>query len=165
MVMDRTKLDQARALLQDITPMYRDCGHICGALCCQPDEDGKGGVFLFPGEEDIVVGDWASVSRAEDGPGEGLMLTCAGACERARRPLGCMIFPLTPEVDEGGHVSMRFDARARPLCPLLRNGLMGLRTDFREAAQKAMQLIASDPEGLLFLREWAKIERQYDFRL
>ena len=163
--MDRTKLDQARALLQDITPMYRDCGHICGALCCQPDEDGKGGVFLFPGEEDIVVGDWASVSRAEDGPGEGLMLTCAGACERARRPLGCMIFPLTPEVDEGGHVSMRFDARARPLCPLLRNGLMGLRTDFREAAQKAMQLIASDPEGLLFLREWAKIERQYDFRL
>ena len=165
MVMDRTKLDQARALLQDITPMYRDCGHICGALCCQPDEDGKGGVFLFPGEEDIVVGDWASVSRAEDGPGEGLMLTCAGACERARRPLGCMIFPLTPEVDEGGRVSMRFDARARPLCPLLRNGLMGLRTDFREAAQKAMQLIASDPEGLLFLREWAKIERQYDFRL
>ena len=76
-----------------------------------------------------------------------------------------MIFPLTPEVDEAGHVSMRFDARARPLCPLLRNGLMGLRRDFREAAREAMQLVASDPEGLAFLREWERIERQYDFRL
>ena len=163
--MDRTKLLQARALLENLTPMYRDCGHICGALCCQPDEDGKGGVFLFPGEEDMVRGDWAEISPVEGGPGEGLMLTCAGRCDRDRRPLGCMIFPLTPEVDEEGHVSMRFDARARPLCPLLRNGLMGLRTDFREAARAAMQLIASDPEGLAFLREWEAIERQYDFRL
>ena len=163
--MDRTLLEQARALLSGVTPMYRDCGHICGALCCQPDEDGKGGVFLFPGEENIVQGEWAVVSPAENGPGEGFMLTCAGECQRDKRPLGCMIFPLTPEVDGEGRVTMRFDARARPLCPLLRNGLMGLRRDFREAARQAMQLIASDPEGLSFLREWEEIERQYDFRL
>ena len=163
--MDRDLLERARALLQDITPMNRDCGRICGAACCQPDEDGQGGVFLFPGEADIVGGAWASLSREANGPGEGLMLTCDGSCDRARRPLGCMIFPLTPEVDEEGHVSVRFDARARPLCPLLRNGLMGLRTDFREAAQRAMQLIASDPEGLRFLRAWEALERQYDFKL
>ena len=163
--MDRRILEQARALLRDVTPMVRDCGHICGAVCCQPDEEGKGGVFLFPGEEEIAVGDWASVSRVEGGPGEGLMLTCAGECQRDKRPLGCMIFPLTPEVDEAGHVTMRFDARARPLCPLLRNGLMGLRQDFRRAAREAMQLIASDPEGLAFLRDWEKIERRYDFKL
>ena len=163
--MDRTTLEKARALLENVTPMNRDCGRICGAACCQPDEEGRGGVFLFPGEEALVGGDWAHIARDEDGPGDGAMLVCEGACERARRPLGCMIFPLTPEVDGEGRVSMRFDVRARPLCPLLRNGLMGLRADFREAARQAMRLIADDPEGLEFLRGWEAVERRYDFKL
>ncbi len=163
--MDRMLLERARALLENITPMNRDCGRICGAACCQPDEDGRGGVFLFPGEEDLAGGEWASVTRVENAPGRGFMLTCGGTCDRARRPLGCMIFPLTPEMDAEGRVSMRFDLRARPLCPLLRNGLMGLRMDFREAPREAMQLIASDTEGLAFLREWEALERQYDFKL
>ena len=30
--------------------MLTDCGLLCGAACCQPDEDGQGGVHLFPGE-------------------------------------------------------------------------------------------------------------------
>ena len=161
--MDRRILEQARAMLENITPMNRDCGRICGAACCQPDEDGRGGVFLFPGEEELVGGEWATVTRLENG--SGLMLACDGTCERAKRPLGCMIFPLTPEIDGEGRVSMRFDVRARPLCPLLRNGLMGLRVDFRETAEQAMRLIASDPEGLAFLREWEALERQYDFKL
>ena len=163
--MDRILLEQARALLSNITPMNRDCGRICGAACCQPDEDGQGGVFLFPGEEEIIGTEWARIERVENGPGEGKMLVCDGTCARERRPLGCMIFPLTPETDGEGRVFMRFDARARPLCPLLRNGLMGLRTDFREASREAMLLIASDPEGLRFLREWEALEKQYDFRL
>ncbi|MBO4883801.1 MAG: hypothetical protein J5602_00685 [Clostridia bacterium] len=161
--MDRRILEQARAMLENITPMNRDCGRICGAACCKPDEDGRGGVFLFPGEEELVGGEWATVTRLENGPG--LMLACDGTCERAKRPLGCMIFPLTPEIDGEGRVSMRFDVRARPLCPLLRNGLMGLRADFRKTAEQAMRLIASDPEGLAFLREWEALERQYDFKL
>ena len=107
--MDIRKLERARALLAGLTPMNRDCGHICGAACCQPDEEGKGGVFLFPGEESLAGGDWARITRLPDGPGEGLTLTCAGECERDRRPLGCMIFPLTPEVDGEGRVSMRFE--------------------------------------------------------
>ena len=163
--MDRTLLEQARALLENVTPMNRDCGRICGAACCQPDEEGRGGVFLFPGEEELIGGEWASITPAENGPGGGLILTCEGTCDRAKRPLGCMIFPLTPEVDEEGRVTMRFDARAKPLCPLLRNGLMGLRSDFREAARQAMQLIADHPEGMAFLREWEAVERQYDFKL
>ena len=161
--MDRRILEQARAMLENITPMNRDCGRICGAACCKPDEDGRGGVFLFPGEEELVGGEWATVARVENG--SGLMLACDGTCERAKRPLGCMIFPLTPEIDGEGRVSMRFDVRARPLCPLLRNGLMGLRADFRKTAEQAMRLIASDPEGLAFLREWETLERQYDFKL
>ncbi len=163
--MDREKLMRARVMLADCTPMNHDCGLCCGAACCQPDEDGKGGVYLFPGEE-ALLGGWARVETDIDGPGGGArMLVCDGTCERAKRPLGCMIFPLTPEVDSDGSVAVRFDARARPLCPLLRNGLMGVRRDFRETVREALQLIASDPEGLAFLREWERVERRFDFHL
>ena len=43
-------LRKARALLEGETPLNRDCGGLCGAACCQPDEDGLGGMLLFPGE-------------------------------------------------------------------------------------------------------------------
>ena len=42
---------QARALVGGLTPLKSDCGALCGAACCQADEDGQGGMYLFPGEE------------------------------------------------------------------------------------------------------------------
>ena len=45
----------ARALLKDLTPLKRDCGRSCGAACCQSDEDGQGGMLLFPGEEKLYA--------------------------------------------------------------------------------------------------------------
>ena len=44
---------RARDLLSDVTPLKTDCGRICGGACCQPDEDGQGGMLLFPGEEGL----------------------------------------------------------------------------------------------------------------
>ena len=44
-------LDRARELLENVTPMKTDCGKICGAACCQPDEEDLNGMLLFPGEE------------------------------------------------------------------------------------------------------------------
>ena len=41
----------ARELLEDITPLNQDCGRFCGGACCQCDEDGQGGMLLFPEEE------------------------------------------------------------------------------------------------------------------
>ena len=76
-----------------------------------------------------------------------------------------MIFPLTPVVDEGGAVDVRFDYRARPLCPILRDGLRGLRGEFIDAARQALNEIARDPEGLAFLRAWQALEEQYHFEL
>ena len=163
--MDQNLLLQARKLLQDITPMNGDCGKYCGAACCQPDENGQNGVYLFPGEESIVLSCPGNVRILPVGPGDRNALFCVGACERQCRPLACMIFPLTPEIDGEGHIVMRFDARARPLCPLLRNGLMGLRRDFRSAALQAMNMIAADPDGLSYLRQWQALEEQYIFRL
>ena len=44
-------LENARAALGDATPLKRDCGRLCGAACCQPDETGLNGMLLFPFEE------------------------------------------------------------------------------------------------------------------
>ena len=51
--MDRDVLLRAYAIIGDKTPMLTDCGLMCGAACCQPDEDGQGGMLLFPGEEGL----------------------------------------------------------------------------------------------------------------
>lgn len=155
----------ARKMLEAVFPMAWDCGRTCGAACCQPDEDGQGGVYLFPGEEALCGGDWADIVDARMGEREVRMLVCEGECEREKRPLGCMIFPLTPVVDAAGQVDVRFDCRARAMCPLLRDGLGGLNREFVETVRRALLLIASDREGLAFLREWQALEEQFDFRL
>ena len=158
--MDISRLTQARGLLASVTPMNADCGRYCGAACCKPDDDGRGSVALFPGEEALI--DPAIRVVTQDGQ---KLACCDGTCRREGRPLGCMIFPLTPAVDDYGVVTARFDVRARPVCPLLRNGLMGLRRDFREAVTRALSLIAEDEEGLAFLRDWQSREAAYHFEL
>ena len=42
---------RAREIIGALTPLNSDCGARCGGTCCQPDEDGNGGVYLFPGED------------------------------------------------------------------------------------------------------------------
>ena len=95
-------LIEARSLFEGITPMTRDCGKMCDAACCQPDGDGQGGVYLFPGEEELL-GDigWGKVieDKRTLGGKKARMLICNGPCSRQKRPLACMIFPLTPEMD------------------------------------------------------------------
>lgn len=164
--MDIKRLETARSMLKNVTPMTFDCGRTCQAACCRGDEDGQGGMFLFPGEETLTGTDWAEVTQADELFGAPVkMLTCAGECVREQRPLGCMIFPLTPVVDAAGHVDVRFDCRARPLCPILRDGLRGLRSEFIDAVRAALNEITADEEGLAFLRSWQALEEQYDFKL
>ena len=45
----------ARALTAEVTPLKTDCGRACGGLCCQPDETGRGGMLLFPGEAALYL--------------------------------------------------------------------------------------------------------------
>ncbi len=163
--MNRSILEQARKLLENSTPLQRDCGRQCGAACCDCDDEGKGGVFLFPGEEEIIGEDWASVTQVRYKDSTLKMLTCDGTCERQNRPLGCMIFPLTPCIDKEGNVTVRFDYRARPLCPLVKYGMNGLRKQFVDDVTQAMTRIAADEEGRAFLKLWQEIEEEYDFKL
>lgn len=163
--MDEKILAEARKTLMDECPMHWDCGRKCGAACCQPDSDGQGGMYLFPGEEQMVFQEGARILRARMGVLETEIFVCDGTCDRGRRPLGCMIFPLTPVVSETGEVEVRFDCRARRMCPLLRNGVWGLRQEFIDAVRAALRLIASDEEGIRFLRNWQMQEEQFDFKL
>ena len=69
MRMNAETLRRAKALLENETPLKTDCGALCGAACCRTDADGKGGVYLFPGEDaaeiEVPAGD--AVLRHGDG--------------------------------------------------------------------------------------------------
>ncbi len=154
--MDRQRIEAARRMIGDLTPLPHDCGELCGAACCRPDEDGDGGMYLFPGEawaERTLDGDFAPIA------------VCEGRCERESRPLACRIFPLTPVLTDGVW-KVRMDARARAMCPLAPSGAKGLQKAFARAVVKAIRLIAEDPEGDAFLRAWQAREEEFrNFRL
>ncbi len=159
--MEDLHLWKAWALTEKVTPLAQDCGALCGAACCAADEDGQGGVFLFPGEARLIgVVDWAQIEPS-GALGGCQMLTCDGRCDRAKRPLGCRIFPLTPVPIKGGGWGVRIDRRSFAMCPLAESGKKGLQPGFVEAAKAAVNEVAIDPEGERFLRAWARHERLY----
>lgn len=132
----------ARALLDKKTPLKSDCGRVCGGACCESDEDGQGGMLLFPGEEalyDPLPEGWSVRSDDAVLPGA-LLLTCDGRCDREKRPLSCRLFPLLPTPD--GAV---MDRRAWAVCPLMESGKKGLNPDFVEAVRQAGALLYRHP--------------------
>ena len=157
--MKASTIERAYAAIGARTPMKADCGALCSAACCQPDADGQGGVHLFPTEaaslrnrpwvERIVPGSFAPI------------MMCAGACERNARPLGCRIFPLTPVRGKNGRWTVRLDARARAMCPLVSSGIGGLDPDFVKAVRDALRIVAEDPDGDAFLERWHALEDAY----
>lgn len=149
----RESLRTARALLEHVTPIHGDCGQLCGKACCSPDEEGKGGVWLLPGEESFFPAAWVR-------PGDPPRLMCRGSCDRRDRPFFCRIFPLIGIKTQKGW-RVRLDQRAWALCPLMSSGLRGLAPAFTAAAERAVELLAADPELRPFLRRWAAVERTF----
>ena len=155
--MNREIILKAYALISDLTPLKSDCGSLCGKACCMPDDDGKGGVYLFPGEYEMLKDcAWGHIESDGFGP----MLVCGGACERGRRPLACRVFPLTPFFN-GEKWNVRLDARSKALCPLARSGVKGLDSEFARSVRSAVRLIADDAEGLAFLEKWQALEEEF----
>ncbi len=149
---------RAYAILGDRTPMLTDCGLLCSAACCRADADGQGGVHLFPGEAALIEGrSWARVVPSPFAP----VMLCDGTCERDARPLGCRIFPLSPVQGKSGKWTVRLDARARAMCPLVASGIGALDPAFVRAARDALRVIARDPEGEAFLDAWSALEAEY----
>ena len=157
----KNELMRAYAEIGARTPMNTDCGQLCGAACCDTDEDGQGGVFLFPGEEALLEdADWGEVLPRREGwiaP----LLRCDLPCDREKRPLGCRIFPLTPVRGKDGQWTVRIDARARAMCPLAASGVRGLDVEFVRAVRRALRAIAEAKEGDAFLEKWANLEAEY----
>ena len=137
----------ARALLENETPLPGNCGRLCGARCCRPMEGENTGMLLFPGEEAYYAAlpDYAIAHTPA-----GLLLTCPGQCRREDRPLSCRLFPLLPLLREEG-VRVGVDLRAKPVCPLARQGVSGVRQEFVEAVRACGQLLAEDDAQRRFL--------------
>ena len=99
-------LEEARAALGELTPLKRDCGRLCGAACCQPDETGLNGMLLFPFEESRYRRPIEGFSfRLVDDDTlfkGGKRLVCEGTCPREHRPLACRIFPLRLRIASDG---------------------------------------------------------------
>ena len=113
MDMDLAALQKAaREKLAGFTPLRRDCGTLCAGACCRPDEAGRGGMALYPGEASLYqrLPDGFSIHRDVPGAPHGL-LVCGGSCSREDRPLACRLFPLMPTPSGG----VALDPRAWPL--------------------------------------------------
>jgi len=139
----------ARALLEHITPLRQDCGRLCGGACCAPDEDGQGGMLLFPGEEALYdpLPEGFSITRDDGVCAGALLLTCSGECRRCQRPLSCRLFPLLPT--ESG---AKMDRRAWAVCPLMEWGKAGLSREFVDAVAQAGKTLYACPEHARFLQ-------------
>lgn len=147
-------LIKARELLECVTPLRLDCGRQCGAACCQPDEDGKGGMLLFPGEEEL----YSSLPEGFDieQTDEGLLLTCEGFCERNERPLSCRLFPLFvfPEGETG--YTLELDPRGHIVCPLCEYGIRAFSPEFVNAVKQAAEVLMGSEKQRAFLRNTAQ---------
>lgn len=148
--MDGTEaIKEARSLLESVTPLKTDCGRVCGGACCQCDEDGQGGMLLFPGEEMFYVDPLPAgfaLSESRELGIKCLLLTCEGHCDRKNRPLSCRLFPLLPT--ENGAV---LDRRGWAVCPLMEYGKQGLNPAFVRAVQAAGRVLYTCPEHRAFL--------------
>lgn len=139
----------ARTLLADVTPLSGDCGRVCGGACCLPDEDGQGGMLLFPGEETLYapLPDGFHLTRTDAPLPGSLLLTCEGVCRRQDRPLSCRLFPLLPTEKGAG-----LDRRGWAVCPLMDSGVRGLRREFVDAVKAAGRILYACPQEARFLR-------------
>ena len=143
----------ARALLESVTPLKRDCGRICGGACCQGDE--ASGMLLFPGEEALYEGcAFARVvpARFELAGRPALLLVCDGACKRKNRPLACRLFPLFLTFEDDGSTRVRMDMRVGEVCPLCDYGLDAIDPAFRDDARRAYDALLGDEECRAYMK-------------
>ena len=170
-------LARARAILEDVTPLKTDCGMLCQGLCCRPMEGEMTGMLLFPGEEKYYEG--REGYRMEETE-QGTLLICSGRCDRADRPLSCRLMPLIPLIREDREVGqsptnaahclqcasvasaapkavmaecikVATDLRAKPVCPLARQGKDALDPDFVAAVRDVGRILAEDEKQRVFL--------------
>lgn len=161
---DTKLIEQARAILADVTPLDFDCGTLCGHKCCT-DFEPDVGVYLIPGELPLFDGseDWIqwkfhrtdeydfapSWSKHRQVP----FMQCTKLCNREKRPFECRTYPLAPYLQEDGTLTMRYSPFALGVCPLTeRYALNQLQPRFVQAALEAWTVLIQDREMLDHVR-------------
>ena len=147
----------AREKLNQVTPLKKDCGRVCGARCCRPLEGEETGMLLFPGEEDAYTGKAGCEVRKT---ARGYLLLCGSTCSREERPLSCRLFPLLPLIGEDGEIRVAVDLRARAVCPLARQGKEAMDPAFIDAVREAGEILAAQDEQAVFLDLLAEEQEQ-----
>ena len=148
------------------TPLYGDCGDLCGKACCASDEEEEEtGMYLFPGEKAlfqnnanfrILSSDFSyGTEKFAD------LVICNGPCERDLRPLSCRIFPLIPYY-KNGKLSIIQDPRAKTICPLAqKKALSYLTPTFIAKTEKTFRLLLRFAEVRAFLTDLTEILDDY----
>lgn len=154
-------------LLDSVTPLKKDCGVLCGGICCK-DGDEEAGMLLFPGEEALFADvDFAKVvpSNCEYGEtGVAKLLLCKGQCDRSKRPLACRIFPLLPYRHTGENLQVKMDPRAKGMCPLARSlKVQQLEPLFVERTKQIFQRIMQLKDGADYIDMLSDLADQADF--
>ena len=149
--MSNSALQKAYELLRRETPLYTDCGKLCGRACCKG--DGRTGMNLLPGEPELLAGKGFDILPPEGNHGCPV-LVCGGRCDRAFRPFACRIFPLYPLVTLDGSGSPRvgvvYDPRSESLCPLAADKAI-LNRNFVTAVRRAAKYLLRDEKIRAYL--------------
>ena len=132
---------RAKDIMEDKTPLKKDCGLLCGKACCKGDSET--GMLLFPFEE----------TTFEITEKDGVRLcVCDGSCDRKARPLSCMIFPFFPYITEEGRIKVIPDIRGYEICPIVRNFAdTKLDRRFLRRVKDVGRLLSQDEECRAFL--------------
>ena len=132
---------KAKSIMEDKTPLKKDCGLLCGKACCKG--DGETGMLLFPFEETALPVIEKNGVR---------LCVCDGSCNRDERPLSCMIFPFFPYITPEGRIKVIPDIRGSEICPIVRNFTeTKLDRRFLYRVKKVGRLLAEDEECRVFL--------------
>ena len=149
------------ALFERETPLYcRDCGKLCGKVCCKGDKNDA--VFLFPYEKELLELSVFSFMSSEGNGGCDALL-CGGACDRKQRPLGCRVFPLFPlalDLGDTVKISVILDPRAVAVCPLAENPQVISRR-FVRAVKRCGELLLLDERTKKYLLALSDELREY----
>lgn len=154
----KKQLKKAYDILGDLTPLKTDCGKMCSSACCK----GDGGMYLFPGEYELLkdVNGFRFEKKILDGYGEVYFMTCNDTCDRTIRPLSCRIFPLVAKFIDG-KLFVRLDARGRSVCPLTQKSILSLDKEFLEAVKKVLIMLCEDDRVSQYLNAVSKMEEKY----
>lgn len=137
---------KAKRIMQDKTPLKKDCGLLCSKACCKGDDET--GMLLFPFEEtklNIIEKDNIRIC------------VCDGSCERNERPLSCMLFPFFPYITEDGKIRVVPDIRGYDICPIVRNFTdTKLDRRFLRRVRKVGRLLREDEQCRAFLEETSR---------